>query len=247
MKRDMDSVTFGGSRILYRIERTNRRKTLAITVEPDTTVTVAVPKGTRRTRIAGVVTNKAEWILEQQDRFSRNRVTTRHRLVSGESLLYLGRQYQLKVVSDSRVHVVPQVAMTRGSLRVTVSRRWSASHRREAVHSALVEWYRQHASSYLETVTERYAQKLGIQYVSVRVREMKTRWGSGGPSGHLRFNWRIILAPRRLIEYVVAHELCHVRHRNHSRDFWRLLGRVQPDYERRRMELELTGSRFDFR
>lgn len=246
MKRDTDSVTFGGSRIVYRIERTARRKTLAITVDPDASVTVSVPKGTRRSRIAKTVGKKAEWILKQQDRFSRNRMVRRRRLVSGESLLYLGRQHQLKVISVSATHVTPRATMTRGSFRVAVSRRLSSIHRREAVCAAMVQWYREHASTYLETVVEQFARKLGVRYESLQVREMKTRWGSGGPRGQLRFNWRVILAPRRLIEYVVAHELCHVRHHDHSREFWRLLGRVLPDYERRRLELELVGAKFEF-
>ncbi len=86
---------------------------------------------------------------------------------------------------------------------------------------------------------------MGVTAKSVEVREMKTRWGSGGPGGRLRFNWRIVMAPKRLLEYVVAHELCHIRYHDHSREFWRLLGRVMPDYKQRQQELERLGPSLD--
>ena len=245
MSRNVDKVTFGGAEIAYLIERTTRRKTIAITVNPDTSVNVAVPKGTRRTRISEAVLKKSEWILQQQDRFARNRTPVLKKLVSGESLLYLGRQYQLKVVRRPGRLRTPQASMTRGSIVVTVPKSWSTPRRHDATRQALIEWYRIHAQSYIAALTARTAKRLGVPFESVHVREMKTRWGSGGPSGMLRFNWRIIMAPTRLVEYVVAHELCHVVHGDHSRSFWRLLNRLLPDCEKRRMELELTGPKFD--
>jgi predicted metal-dependent hydrolase len=81
----------------------------------------------------------------------------------------------------------------------------------------------------------------------VALREMKTRWGSGGNDGVLRFNWRIVMAPRRLVEYVVAHEQCHLRYHDHSQQFWRLLARVIPDFQERRQELERLGPSLDLR
>jgi predicted metal-dependent hydrolase len=74
---------------------------------------------------------------------------------------------------------------------------------------------------------------------------MKQHWGSARANGRVSFNWRIIMAPKRLLEYVVAHELCHLKHPNHSRDFWRLLERTMPDHERRRVELAIVGPKFD--
>ena len=88
------------------------------------------------------------------------------------------------------------------------------------------------------------ASRLGLSYVTIGIREMKKRWGSGGQSGRLTFDWRIMMAPRRLVEYVVAHELCHLKYNDHSRDFWRLLERVMPDHERRRTELAINGPRY---
>lgn len=245
MKYHLDRITFGASEIEYRIYRTSRRKTVAITVSPDASVTVAAPKGARRARIAEAVLDKAKWILKHRDWFARNSRRMPRRLVSGESLFYLGRQCQLKVFLLAGREVSPKVALTHGTLIVMIPRRRGESRRHAAVKHALVEWYRVHAEAYLAPLIQRYADRLAVRYASIQVRDMRTRWGSGGTSGRLRFNWRLMMAPRRLIEYVVAHELCHIRSSGHSRKFWRLLGRVMPDYERRRAELESSGTKYD--
>ncbi|MCE5268043.1 MAG: M48 family metallopeptidase [Planctomycetaceae bacterium] len=246
MRHHTDRIAFGSSEIVYRIDRTSRRRTIAITVNPDASVNVVAPSGTRSSRIATTVGKKAEWILKQKDWFSRNARVYRRRLVSGESLLHLGRQYQLKVVLLAGQKAIPHVTLTHGTLMVTLPRRWAASRRRSDIRSALIEWYSKRAESYLAPLIQRYADHLAVKYTSIQIRNMRTRWGSGGVSGRLRFNWRILMAPRRLIEYIVAHELCHIRYSDHSQAFWRLLSQVMPDHERRRNELEINGLKYDF-
>lgn len=236
-----DSIVFGGTRIDYSIQRTSRRKTLAITVSPDRSVTVAAPKGTRRTLVAKKVYQKAEWIVRQQERLRRNGRQSAKKFVSGESFPYLGRQYQLKVVPQSTAPSIPQAVVLRGRLVIPVARRWGVERRRLAVRAALTAWYREHANVQIQSAVGRFSARLGVAVTGVEIREMKTRWGSGGPNGRLRFHWRIVMAPKRLLEYVVAHELCHIRYQNHSREFWRLLGHVMPDYQQRRQELERLG------
>ena len=240
-----DCVVFGRTKIDYLIQRTSRRKTIAITVNPDKSVTVAVPKGTRRTLVAKKVHQKAEWIVRQQERLRRNGRQSRKAFVSGESFCYLGRQYQLKILRRSTAPSNPQATMFRGRFVVPVARRWGAKRRRSAVQAALVTWYREHADVQICSAVDRYSARLGVAALGIEVREMKTRWGSSGMDGRLRFNWRIVMAPKRLLEYVVAHELCHIRYHDHSREFWRLLSRVMPDYERRRQELERLGPSLD--
>lgn len=244
MRHRLDKIIFGNSEIVYCIDRTNRRRTIAITVKPDASVNVVAPKGTRCSRIASVVTEKAKWIIKQKDWFTRNGKTLPRRLVSGESLFYLGRQYQLKVFLLAGRHVVPNVMLTRGTLIVTIPRRWSEARRRSAVCMALIDWYSDHAKTYLIQLVNNFADRLSVKHTSIRIRDMQKRWGSGGTSGRLRFNWRIMMAPKRLVEYVVAHELCHIQYSDHSQAFWRLLSRVMPDYIRRRTELEVSGLKY---
>lgn len=204
------------------------------------TIRVAAPKGTRRTLIADRVHSKAEWVIRQQERLRINGSARKRKYVSGESFFYLGRQHQLKVHRKGRE--ISQVGLLRGRLVVNVPRRWAAKRCKTEIRDALARWYRGRALSQIQPIAQHYAKRLGVEFQSTDLREMKTRWGSGGPDGRLRFNWRIVMAPRSLIEYVVAHELCHIRHPNHTRDFWRLLEKVMPDYERRRLELARLGA-----
>jgi hypothetical protein len=105
-----------------------------------------------------------------------------------------------------------------------------------------VTWYRQHAQQRLPEIASVWAHKLHVEVGAVLMREQRRRWGNCDRSGLLRLNWRIIQAPRACIEYVVAHEVVHVRHPNHTPAFWAALGRVMPDYERRRARLKALGA-----
>lgn len=241
----VETIVFGKTNIQYTIQRTNRRKTVAITVRPDMSVSVAAPKGTRRTLIAKQVREKADWVVRQQERFRRNGKQAIKECVSGESFRYLGRQYQLKVERRPTAPVTVQATMIRGRLVVPVAIIWTNEHCRNAVQKALVAWYRERAAHQIHAAVNRLAMRLGVAVKAVEVREMKTRWGSGGANACVRFNWRIVTAPKRLLDYVVAHELCHLKHHDHSQEFWRLLSRVMPDYEQRRDELEKLGPTLD--
>ena len=147
-----------------------------------------------------------------------------------------GRQYKLKVRQIKTAGQSSQVQLVRGQFLVTVPCASNSATRAMAVRNDLVQWYRDKAGEYVPRIAARFSDRLGLRHTTVQIREMKQRWGSAGSNGRVSFNWRIIMAPKRLVEYVIAHELCHLKHNDHSRDFWRLLERTMPDYERRRTE-----------
>lgn len=236
----MESVQYGTTRIEYAIKRTERRKTIGITVRPDQTVIVAAPKGTRRTSIAKKVRGKLAWIIRQRERNNVCRSSPHRSFRSGETLLYLGRQYQLKLMRTSAI-ADASIRCHQGRFHATVNSKLSTGEQAALVRKALELWYREHCKLRLEPCITRYEQKLGVTAASVEVREMKSRWGSASANGRIRFNWRIVMAPKSLFEYVVAHELCHLRHRSHSEEFWRLLSTAMPDHASRRQCLEHVG------
>ena len=98
------------------------------------------------------------------------------------------------------------------------------------IRNALVRWYRHHAESKLQAKVARYSSIVGVEVVSVGVKSFKSRWGSCSAKGRIDFNWKIIMAPNRMVDYVVAHELCHLKHHDHSNKFWKEVERVIPDY-----------------
>ncbi|MFO0696858.1 MAG: SprT family zinc-dependent metalloprotease [Polyangiales bacterium] len=231
-------ITWGTTRIAYALSRSSRQKTLSIRVEPDGRVEVVAPAGLAEDRIEAVVRKKAGWIVERQRELEDllPRPSPRE-FVSGETFLYLGRQYLLRVKAGSE----PSVKLLGKHLEVTVPRGTSVEGRADVVRDQLVGWYRAHAEERLPERVEVWAKKLGVTPRSVLVREPAKRWGSCDVKGNVRINWRVVQAPMRLVDYVVAHELVHLVHADHGKAFWATLGRVMPDYEGRRDCLRRRG------
>ncbi len=222
-------VQYGTTRISYAILRSSKRKTVSIAIDADRGVVVTAPKDTPIERLDRVVHAKAAWITERTRRISSLPPPPLSKeFVSGESFAYLGRGYRLKVQQGAE----PSVRLARGWLVVS-------SH--DDVRAALIGWYRQHAAERLPERAAEWADKIGVPEPEVVVREQRKRWASCDKSGVLRVNWRIIQAPMRLVDYVVAHELVHLIHADHTAAFWRRLGRVMPDYEERRAKLREAG------
>lgn len=226
-------VQYGTTAIDYELTY-SERKTLAIHVYPDCSVMVNAPLGSALEDITPLVLKRAAWILRQQRQFqqyaSPNPLPRRY--VSGESYRYLGRQYRLKVVEDA----VERVTLSRGYLTVQVADTTDKAR----IERLIDQWYRGHArrvfQERLDVCFPRVA-ALDIAYPTLTIREMKTRWGSCTAAGHIALNPRLIQAPKDLIDYVILHELCHLKEHNHSTAFYRLLDRVLPDWSERRQKL----------
>ena len=223
--------------IPYVIERGRRLKTVAIGVDPVDGVRVRAPRDTSMARLDLVVHRKARWILERQRRHEDLPPPPSPReFVSGETFRYLGRQYRLKLERTRDAEA--RVRIAEGRLIVPVTTKGSTP---ADARDRLVAWYRERAAIRVPERVTAWSAKLGLHPSSVLIREPKKRWGSADARGNIRFNWRIIQTPTRLIDYVVAHELVHLAHSDHTRDFWSALGRAMPDYEARREALRRLG------
>jgi predicted metal-dependent hydrolase len=234
---ERSEVRFGRTVIPYAIDRGRRLKTIGVRVDPVDGVRVRAPGDTPIARLDDVVHRKARWILERQRRHEDlpPRPSPRE-FVSGETFRYLGRQYRLKLdrtgPADARVRIAD------GRLIVPVTTRGSTPG---TARECLVAWFRERAAVRLPERVAAWSAKLGLHPTSVLIREPKKRWGSADAAGNIRFNWRIIQTPTRLLDYVVAHELVHLAHPDHTREFWATLGRAMPDYEARREALRRLG------
>jgi predicted metal-dependent hydrolase len=238
MAIERSEVRFGLTAIPYVVRRSQRRGTVSIAIDPSMGVLLTAPQATPIARLDRVVHDKARWIVERLRRGPVGAVRTPPReFVNGETFLYLGRQHRLKIV----VGAATRVALTGGRLVVAAPVGSAA-----AVRKAVVAWYRHHAAERLPERAAIWAKKMGVPVPLVLIRDQRRRWGSCDPKGNLRFNWRIIQAPMRLVDYVVAHELVHLANRKHTAGFWAALGRVMPDYETRRERLRQVGRRFEW-
>jgi predicted metal-dependent hydrolase len=232
MTAAIHQLHYGETTIEYHLTFVDR-KTLGISVLPDLTVEVKAPLDSEFDIVEARVRQRANWILRQQRELARYlpHVPPRQ-YVSGETHRYLGRQYRLKVVEADR----EWVKLNRGYLQVTTADKTN----RDRVHTLLDGWYHKQAGRVFH---ERLAavfprvERLGIPYPELIIRRLQARWGSCSPDGIITLNLILIQTPKPCIDYVLLHELCHLKENNHSAAFYKLLGHVLPDWERRREQL----------
>jgi len=225
-------LAYGPETIRYQVQWVSTRRTLGIEVHPDQSVVVRVPVGCAEEVISARVKKRAAWISRQIADFQRYSPRTPQRqYVSGETHLYLGRQYRLKVVSGEPA----SVRMSRGQLMATTP----GTADPDRVRTLLHRWYLDHARLVFGEVLEQCMPRFkGHQRPRLIVRTMQSRWGSLLQAGSMTLNANLVWAPRTCIEYVVTHELCHLLHHHHDASFYRLLGRVMPDWDQRKRRLE---------
>lgn len=232
MKAMTGTLTYGTETIRYEVRFLASRQTLAIEVHPDSRVLVRAPVGCPEGVIAARVRKRAAWISRQLAEFERYRPRTPARqYVNGESHLYLGRQYRLKVLQEDAAGV----KLARGQLVVSLP----GDADPDRVKVLLHRWYLDRARAVFGEVLDATLPRFkGVQRPRLIVRAMQSRWGSLSRAGNMTLNVNLVRAPRFCIEYVVTHELCHTRHRDHDAKFFKLLGRVMPDWESRKQKLE---------
>ncbi len=227
-------VRFGEHPIDFVVSRRNR-KSLEISVEPDASVVVVAPVGVPDEVICEKVKKRASWIIRQQRTFSNYLPKTPDRqYVSGETHLYLGRQYRLKIVRGTR----RSIKLTRGFITVVTREPGNTG----VIRNILEGWYRDRANvkfaERLEESLKRFPNPDAFRPLGLEVRYMKQRWGSMSSSSKLLLNCRLIQASIDGIDYVITHELCHIAEPHHGPDFYDLLNRVLPDWPKRKIRLE---------
>lgn len=237
-----DSIIFGKTDIAYSVTYSRRRRHVAIAVNPNKRVDVLAPSHLGLTEIQDLVRRKAIWVMEQIEAFDQiNHLTAPKEYVSGETFLYLGRQYRLKILYGGNK---PSSKLKGKFFEVTLPENVCGEKRQEAIKRALWRWYRDHAEKKIDEVIKPYSRRLHIDTPCFKVKYQAKRWGSCSKDNILNINFRIAMAPLSQIEYVVAHELCHQKYKDHSAEFWRLLRLVMPDYEVRKENLKRDGWRY---
>jgi predicted metal-dependent hydrolase len=232
---DIHRVPYGSQNITFALEY-SPRKTLAIEVHPDSSILVKAPTDATIESIESKVIHRAAWIARQQRQFDRYALPLpAPECVSGEGYRYLGRQYRLKLIESHS----DKIRLWQGRLEVNTPTPFDREH----VERAISNWFRDRAMSIF---AERYqyctksVAPYGIRQQSsgFELRTMSKRWGSCTPAGRIFLNPLLISAPKSCIDYVIVHELCHLRFPNHSNSFYKLLAVILPDYRHRKEDLD---------
>ena len=232
------SVIYLDHKIDFDIEYRNRR-TMAIQIMPPDKVLIISPLGVPEDTIRRRVKSKGNWIVKKLIQLGEIKLNTPDRIFSdGQPFLFLGRDYPLHILKNERK--IPKVIFTEKRFNIELSELDPGKMRK-----AMEKWYRKKADRIINDRVEVYVNEIGRRPRIVKVKEQKRRWGSCTAKGNLYFNWRCIMAPPAVIDYIVVHEMSHLAIPNHSKRFWQKVGSVLPDYKKRRKWLKDNGLRLD--
>lgn len=238
LKEIDEVIDHKGSRIPYKIIFSKRRS-LLITVYHDRSVKVRAPRKASIKYVKNFVEKKADWIISRQEKFKDYKPKKARRFENGESYNFLGKKYYLQVVFD----LVNKVEIEGENLLIRV-----VKFNERKIRKLIDEWFCENAKKIFIERMEIYkllALDIGIKYNGTpKFRKMKSRWGSCSRKGEITLSYELAKAPLESVDYVILHELCHIREFNHSRSFYALLDKTMPDWKERKNKLK--GLREDY-
>jgi len=207
-------------------------KNITLKVKPNCDVILTVPLKTDDKHITYILEKRKSWISKKVEFFEANNKVEKKEYVSGESFKYLGKNYRLKVIESN----IEQVKLLRGYIQIFVKDKKNINKKQKLLN----EWYILKAEKYFKKVVEEYLSIVKKEVKNIKIRQMKTRWGSCNTSkGYINLNSELIKKRRESIEYVIFHELAHLVHPNHSREFYNYLDTYMPDWKKRKEKLEI--------
>lgn len=216
-------TTLKGQKITYRIVHSRRARRLRITVTSNG-VTVTLPAGIKVVEAEHMLQQNSSWLLAQLERVSRKQAAVS--AFPPDVILFRGKSVKIEILKEAGRLSRIKVSNSAEKLVVHVPAGNGQSPR------SLVEpWLKHQARIEIEEAVRLQAVRMNLRVRSVSIRDQRTRWGSCSSRGALSFNWRLIMAPPRVLEYVVIHELAHLRQPNHSPEFWKVVAQYEPDYK----------------
>lgn len=232
---DREEVVFSGDGFRYALRRSKRAKNIRITVGDDGVV-LTLPDRVAERHGHAFVRERSDWIAKTLSKIeAADDIVASRALSDGSCVPFLGRDLTLRILSGPSGRVTLKEAS--GELWVRVP-----DDRRETVAAALERWYRRQAKTIFTERTDAVVARNGTSYERIAVRDQKTRWGSCSTSGTISFNWRLLLAPEEVLDYVVEHEAAHIEVRDHSANFWALMDARVDGWKDSRLWLKRHGS-----
>ncbi|RIZ67650.1 MAG: M48 family peptidase [Methylococcales bacterium] len=230
--------TIQGNGFIAEIISSAKRTTVGIKIHKGKVIIMA-PESLNRETVELLVAKKSRWIREklalQQDIIA----IKPKKFITGEVFFYLGKDHVLKIEAGP----YPSLTLHEGELVVSV--RDNAVDNSKMTKQLLIKWYQQQAQLMMVEKTRHYAQIIGVSPSAVVIKSFKSRWGSCNIKGVIQYNWKIIMAPEPIINYLVVHELSHILHHNHSPAFWKVVATYCPNYKEQGVWLKLNGARLE--
>jgi len=188
-------------------------------ISHDATLVVRAPLRTSLSYIEKLVAEKSAWIERKMREFEKRPKAEKKNFQAGEEFFYLGKKYKLELTNGLKIETTEDFEMLFPKVFL-----WRAKSR-------MHDWYKKQALKEITERTKIISEKLNLEYSTLKISNAKTNWGSCGPKNSLNFNWRLIMAPESVVDYVIIHELMHILEKNHSAKFWNKVAVVMPEYK----------------
>lgn len=232
------NVKYGIEDIEFEVVK-SKRKSISITIDEQGNVLIKTPLKISKKAISEIVYEKADWILKKQKEMKENFLSRRSKdFHNGEVFLFQGNEYKLLIEINPFLKKV-EIEILDDKIIVKAPTRNISM-----IRNAIYKWYYEMAAKAIALSIEKYKKYIegaGEKIKNIRIKDQKTRWGSCSSVGNLNFNFRLIFAPKEVLDYVVVHELSHLKHMNHSEEFWNSVEKILPDYKKMRQWLKNNG------
>jgi len=226
-------ISLDGHTIFYTVKRSAGAKHVRLEIGREPGLTIVIPRSYKIGRLSKLLETKQGWILGKLGEYDNVRPLSVETLKDGDTVLYLGGELTLKTRRNHSK--VDAVKLERNTLLVNLK---SETDRLELL---LERWYRLQADRLIREKVKNISAQLGVSYNRLVIRGQKTRWGSCSHKGNLSFNWKLVMAPEPVIDYVAIHELAHLKEMNHTKNFWKLVAEHCPQWRERRKWLKDHG------
>ena len=225
-------VNLQGRSVVYRLKQSQRTRGIRLEIRSETGLTVVVPRKYSRQQVLDMLRQKEGWILKHLSTGKAVQMPLfTQEAGHGDRLFFMGRPIEIainpgKSASSSAVLHGNKLLISPGA-------------RNAAMPKILEKWYRQQAADIFKRKADSFKELMGVRYNTIFIRGQKTRWGSCSPAGNLTLNWKLLMAPEDVVDYVVIHELAHLKHMNHSKKYWTMVDQYCPNWKKHRRWLAL--------
>ncbi|HEX3028809.1 MAG TPA: SprT family zinc-dependent metalloprotease [Clostridia bacterium] len=225
----------------YKVVR-RKRKTVVISISHKDGVVITAPNWVTLKEIRELIDRKSRWIMEKLNLLEKEAANNRPKVFeTGEVLTYLGENYLIRIAPKKG-----KVQLNGSLIEICFIKGVDPVQDKDKIRDKIEVWYKERAKEVFKERIEKFSAELGVKPQKLFVKEQKTRWGSCSSKGNINLNWRLIMAPLGIIDYVIVHELAHLRHMNHSKEFWATVESVLPDYGARRKWLKQNNLNLKF-
>lgn len=235
----MQAFYFENSDLTYTLRRSKRVKSKKIVVKPNK-IEVVGPNFANENSLHNFILSKQNWVFEKYKEIQKYK-NSLHQVsfegaLAGKAIFYKGNEFYLKLIASTEI--LPKIDLDECGFKIYIPSIYNEKKQKDLAKEALKNYLKDELLKIANRKAKLYCEITGKEFKEIKIKELKSIWGSCTSKGVINLNWQLITLPKNVINYVILHEVCHLTHRNHSRKFWDLVKAIMPDYKKMEMILK---------